>query len=302
LAVEHDLPGAAMRAYNNMTAVLDHEGGFEEMGDLTERGLALARKVGHQGWEAKFLSGRVPLLAWTGWWNEAIQADAEAAQVPDASALAAMAMERANLAMVHAARGDFVLAEQYLFRDTLESSDDVQAEQTLGLAEAWIHFFAGRYEEALASARRSIATRDRTGLVGGVEASYALAGHAALELGEVNRASEILAEMEAVPPGSRSPHFRAEIARLSAKLATARGEPAKARARFEEAVALFRSIGWRFHLAMTLAEQGQWLEDEGKAEEARPLLAEARSIFEELRAKWWLERLDRPVSERSVAR
>jgi len=302
LALEHDAAGAAMRAYNNIAALLDHEGGYEEMEEVTERGLALARKVGHQGWEAKFLSARVPLLAWLGRWDEAIQADAEATEVPDASALAAMAMERSILSMVHAARGDFDVAEQYLFRDTLESSDDVQAEGTLGIAGAWIHFFAGRYEEAVASAKRSIATRDRTGLVGAVEASYALAGHAALELGDVKRASEFLAEMEAVPSGSRSPHFKAEIARLRAKLAASAGDTAKARAGFEESVTLFRNIRLRFHLAMALAEYGQWLEDDGRAEEAQPVLAEARSIFEDLRARWWLDRLDRPVAERSAVR
>ena len=302
LALEHDAAGAAMRAYNNMAAMLDNEGGYEEMQEVTERGLALARKVGHQGWEAKFLSARVPLLAWLGRWDEAIQADAEAAQVPDASALAAMAMERSILSMVHAARGDFELAEQYMFRDVLESSDDVQAEGTLGIASGWVHFYAGRYDEAIASAKRSIATREQTGLVGAVEASYALAGHAALEVGDVRRASEFLAEMEAVPSGSRSPHFKAEIARLGAKLAASGGETAKARAGFEEALAIFRSIGLRFHLAMALAQYGQWLEDEGREEEARTVLAEARSIFQDLRAKWWLDRLDHPAAARSAVR
>ena len=58
----------------------------------------------------------------------------------------------------------------------------------------------------------------------------------------------------------------------------------------------------RFHLAVALAEYGQRLEGEGKAEEAGPVLSEAREIFEELKATWWLDRLDRPDLERSAAR
>ena len=144
LALEHDAPGAAMRAYNNMASQLDAESAYQEIDEVNQRGLALARKVGHQGWEAKFLSGRVPLLVLLGRWDEALLADAEAAEVPDASKLAAMAMERTLLGLVHAVRGDFELAERYQFRETLEASDDVQAVGTLGTAQAMLGFYAGR--------------------------------------------------------------------------------------------------------------------------------------------------------------
>jgi class 3 adenylate cyclase/tetratricopeptide (TPR) repeat protein len=302
LALEYDAAGAAMRAYNNLSSTLDNQSGYSEMEDLNERGLALARKVGHQGWEAKFLSGRVPLLVVLGRWEEALQADAEAALVPDASSLAAMAMERNILCLVHAVRGDFDLAEQYLFRDVLEASDDVQAVGTLGLAEAWFHFYGGRYEEAIAAAGRSIATREQTGQVGPIEASYALSADAALAMGDVKRAQEFLEEMEAVPRGERSPYFQAEIAGLRAKLAAIRGEAAAAQLGFEEAVAGFRPLGMRFHVGVALAEYGQWLEREGRAQEAEPALSEAREIFEDLKATWWLDRLHQPATARSAAR
>ena len=302
LALEYDAPGAAMRAYNNLSSTLDNQSAYPEIEELSERGLALARKVGHQGWEAKFLSARVPLLVLLGRWDEALHADAEAAEVPDASKLAAMAMERNMLCLVYAVRGDFELAEEYLFRETLEASDDVQAVGTLGLGEAWINFYAGRYEEAIASAGRSVATREQTGQVGPVEASYALSADAALELGDVERASEFLAQMEAIPQGERSPYFRAEIARLRARLAALRGDTTAAQTAFEEAVESLRPIGMRFHLAVALAAYGQWLEREGRLEEAEPVLAEARGIFGDLRATWWLDRLDQPASARSAAR
>jgi class 3 adenylate cyclase/tetratricopeptide (TPR) repeat protein len=302
LALEYEATGAAMRAYNNLSSTLDNQSAFPEMENLNEQGLALARKVGHQGWEAKFLSARVPLLVVLGRWDEAIRADEEAAQVPDASALAAMAMERNILCLVHAVRGSFDLAEQYLFRDVLEASDDVQAVGTLGLGEGWVRFYSGRYEESIAAAGRSIATREGTGQVGAVEVSYALSADAALEMGDVDRASEFLKEMGTIPRGQRSPFFRAEIARLKARLAALGGDSATAQARFEEAVAGLRPLGMRFHMAEALAQYGQWLEGEGRMEEAAPMLKEAREIFEDLHATWWLGRLDQAVPARSAAR
>jgi hypothetical protein len=41
-----------------------------------------------------------------------------------------------------------------------------------------------------------------------------------------------------------------------------------------------------------LFEHGEWLVETGRAEDAEPLLAEAREIFERVGAAPWLERLD----------
>jgi hypothetical protein len=60
---------------------------------------------------------------------------------------------------------------------------------------------------------------------------------------------------------------------------------------FKGAAGLFREIEFPFYMAVTLLEHGEWLERAGRAEEAGPLLDEARDVFEHLRAKPWLERL-----------
>jgi hypothetical protein len=41
-----------------------------------------------------------------------------------------------------------------------------------------------------------------------------------------------------------------------------------------------------------MAEHAEWLSEQGRAEEAEPLLAEARRIFTDLKAAPWVERLD----------
>jgi hypothetical protein len=48
-----------------------------------------------------------------------------------------------------------------------------------------------------------------------------------------------------------------------------------------------------FDLAVALLERAEWLSGEARADEAGPLLAEAREIFERLGAKPWLARLGR---------
>jgi tetratricopeptide (TPR) repeat protein len=300
LALDHDATWAALRAYNNLGSTLDAEGRYEEIEELVERGLALARKVGHKGWEAKFVSDRVPLLVLLGRWEEALLADAEAAAIQDTSNLAAMVMERTMMVQVYAARGEFDRAEQALGAEILEASDDVQARQTLSVARAMVELYRGKYEDATASARLAIATREHIGLSNPVEGAYAVCADAAIALGDVERAGALLAEMEDVPAGQRSPYFRAEIARVRGKVAGLRGLSETAGEGFEEAVSRFRAIGMRFHVAVALAEYGQWLESEGRLEEAQSALAEARATFEELKATWWLERLDRTPRKKTA--
>ena len=47
----------------------------------------------------------------------------------------------------------------------------------------------------------------------------------------------------------------------------------------------------RPRIAMTQAEDGEWLAGMGRADDARPLLAEARPALEALAAAPWLERV-----------
>jgi hypothetical protein len=56
----------------------------------------------------------------------------------------------------------------------------------------------------------------------------------------------------------------------------------------------------RFHLAVALFDFGRSLEAEGSTDEAGPILSEARGIFEDLRATWWLERMDQSQQRRAA--
>jgi hypothetical protein len=55
-----------------------------------------------------------------------------------------------------------------------------------------------------------------------------------------------------------------------------------------------------FWLAVTLLEHGEWLTAVGRADEAQSTLDEARTLFQKLKARPWLERLERLAVDSTV--
>jgi hypothetical protein len=120
-------------------------------------------------------------------------------------------------------------------------------------------------------------------------------------MGDLRAAEAMVAEMTDIPEGLRSPFLRAETARLRGRLVALAGDEDAAGRGFADAVDGLREIGTRFHLAVALLDQGQWLESLGRSADAEPVLAEGLSIFTDLRANWWIERLTRPTATSRAA-
>ena len=112
-----------------------------------------------------------------------------------------------------------------------------------------------------------------------VKLSVVAALEAAYELGASTRVRELLADIEALPPGARPRLLEAHRRRFLAKLT---GDAAE----FAGAEALFRELSTRFWLAVTLLEHADLTGDMERLEEAR-------RIFEDLRATPWLKRIAR---------
>jgi len=72
LALEHELPAAALRAFNNLGDVLNRRDRCDEAADQLEQGIAYARRVGDRQWEQNLLAELSWSLALTGRWAEAI--------------------------------------------------------------------------------------------------------------------------------------------------------------------------------------------------------------------------------------
>jgi tetratricopeptide (TPR) repeat protein len=155
----------------------------------------------------------------------------------------------------------------------------------------------GRFEEALAASEEALASLEVFG--GGVSADAKIALceglESALALGRLETAEELLARIDAIPPGKRPPSMRAHAARFRARLAAERGESDGVEQGFKTAGAVFREHRLTFPLAVTLLEHGEWLTAHGRADEAEPLIAESREIFERLEATPWVVRAERSV-------
>jgi hypothetical protein len=174
-----------------------------------------------------------------------------------------------------------------------ESSDDIQERSASALGRAVVFRARGKLEEVIRLWDEF--DKDRTSL--GTDAEFfreslVETAEAALALGDLSRVEQLLKVAAGIPPSGTPPSLPAHAARLGARLALARGESDGPEAGFKAGAGLFREIGVPFWLAVTLLEHGEWLMGQGREEQARPLLAEARQIFDGLAARPWLERVD----------
>jgi class 3 adenylate cyclase/tetratricopeptide (TPR) repeat protein len=289
IALEHDLTAAALRAYNNLGDLLDRRDRYEEAIDLHRRGLALARKAGDrfQGWR---LIGE---LSWclqrTGQWAEALDLGAE---VPEDQLVWALSFPNTAVEIA-AARGDPAEARRVIERiSELKDSADVQERSAFAAVNATALRAEGRFEEALAASEEAIEAATLLGAGVSVDTKIALgeALESALLLGRLDTVEELVGRIDEIQPGKRPPFLWAQAARFRARVGAARGELDGVEQGFKTAEAVFREHGLTFFLAITQLEHGEWLTGQGRADDAEPLLAEAREIFERLEATPWLER------------
>ena len=187
----------------------------------------------------------------------------------------------------------------------LEASADVQQRTGYRAAEAVVLAAEGKERQALAAAEEVLsATVGIRPADQAVKVALPQALEAALALGERERAEQLLAPIEMLPPGRLAPSLRAHATRFRARLAADDGDTPKAERGFAAAASTFREFGMPFWLAVSLTEHGECLVSEDRASEAEPMLTEARETFERLGAKPWLARLEsseaRPREELSV--
>ena len=131
--------------------------------------------------------------------------------------------------------------------------------------------------------------------------AFVTAVEAAIALPDLAKAEELVAVVEALPPGSSSQFLQAQSTRFRARLAAQRGDGTDVERRFKGASGLFRELALPFYLAVTQLEHGEWLATQGRPDEAEPLLTEARELFERLEARPWLERTARATGVQQQA-
>jgi class 3 adenylate cyclase/tetratricopeptide (TPR) repeat protein len=288
LALEHDLPTPALRAYNNLGDSFIRRDRYEDALPFHASGVALARKVGNRLWEWQLLMETSYALMSGGRWDEA---GAALAEIPE-SELRDLPLPAQTQVEIEAARGNVAEARRiFSFVGHFADSVDVQQRGLYDSAQAIVLRAEGDHEGALAAAERVLGSMPVLGAshqalkIGFVEAL-----DATLALGQLDRADELVSQIDALRPGDLPPFLRAQASRFRARLAAARGNTDAVEPGFKGAAGIFREFGIPFWLAVTQLEHAEWLSEQGRGDEAEPLVAEARETFERLEAAPWLER------------
>jgi class 3 adenylate cyclase/tetratricopeptide (TPR) repeat protein len=291
VALENDLPTAALRAYLNLSDFLCRRDRYDEALEQTRRGLALARKVGNRVWEWTLTTELAYALFVTGRWQEAASLAAEIPEHEGASNTTGGLL--GSLPEIHVAQGNPGEARKLLARFTaFQASPDVQEHAIHAAARAAVLHAEARHADAVAAGEAAFQARGELGADNqAVKAGFVWAVQAALALGNLGKVEELLTAVETLPPGRRPPLLQAQAARVGARLVAARGERDGVETGFNAAAGMLRELGVSFWLAVTLLEHGEWLPRDADAEPAEPRLVEAGEIFERLAARPWLERL-----------
>ncbi len=290
IALEHERWDQALTLYLNLSDRSYHRDRYEDALGYLAEALAVARRRGSRPSEWSVLAETTYPLYMTGRWAEALVTFAE---IPEDRLRSGETLSLVTSVLeIRLHRGELDEARRILslFAE-LESSTDVQDRSCYLAAAAAIRRAEGRLEETVVLGVEATELSQVAFGVGNQAVKQGLveALEAALALGERARAEELLATVDAVPPGLRPPYLVAHAHRFRARLA---GLDEAAGAGYAAAAAGFRKIGIPFWLAVTLLEHGEWLAGGSREGDAGPLLAEAREIFDRLEAVPWLERVD----------
>jgi len=299
VALEHDLHEAALRAYWNLMVLAESRDRWADVGRFIDSGLDLSRRAGIRHYESEFLAASVGPLLELGRWDDAAARAQEIEQEPVEGESVWDLNIHANMAQICAWRGDLVDARRYLARlAPMKGSDALELRLGYAAVSALVLHAEGDDTGALHVAEPALEqgaplggamnANVRVALVQALEAAFALADGEAME--------RFLGVLEQVQPGRSTPSLRAHGARGVARLAILRGEATGVDAGFEAAAEIFREVPSPYWLGVTLAEHGEWLVTQGRPDEAAPLLAEAREVFDRLGARPWLERLERTAA------
>jgi tetratricopeptide (TPR) repeat protein len=295
VALEHDKPSAALRAYNNLADFLMQDDRYADSQRTVEDGLLLARRVGNRYWEEIFLGVAYPRFA-LGEWSAALSAVEEMGgwgahtQARTAYTQGAVAFATA----IHVHRGQVDVADRIIsaFAE-LADSPDSQERAELALAVAFRALAAGAAAEAADAAET--ARRAATDLGSNdfrVKEAWVLTVEAAMERGDLQGAAGLVEEVGAAH-GAQRRHFQlAQLMRLRAAIAVASGIDDGVEDGLKGAIGLFREMAYSFWTARTLLEQAAWLASRGRRDEAAGALAEGRAVFEALGATPWVARAD----------
>jgi class 3 adenylate cyclase/tetratricopeptide (TPR) repeat protein len=285
-----ELHDAWWRAANNFSVLLHDADDFAQAHALGEEIEERARQRGDRERLATSRLGAIGVLVPLGRWREAIARADEASQT-QASPFARSYV--IYLVAVFCEQGDLEGAQMLLRREEWQrNSEHRDMAASFAVMEARLLRALNKPAEALAAAERGLSHRSHVGITATyVKGCLVEALEAALDLDDQTAVDELLALLDGLQPGERTPSLEAQRARFHARVDARRASHEHVDSGYRTAEALFRDHELVFHLAVTQLEHAEWLTGQGLSDDAQPLLAQARETFERLEARPWLERL-----------
>jgi class 3 adenylate cyclase/tetratricopeptide (TPR) repeat protein len=288
LALEHDIPAAAIRASNNLAVAYESSDMYAEALMIADRAATIARRIGDRNWEAMLFAGPISTLVLLGRWGEALAREAEMSAAPGTVSVEHLLI---HLVEIDCWRGNVEQARARLERSSgLKTHESVDYVASYRFHEALLLRAEGSARAGQEVLDLALEARSELGTSAlPVKLAFVEALECAFELGDTGKLEQLLQIVEGFRPGERQPLLDAHAARFRAKLA---GDTATAEKGFRRAADIFRERELVFWLAVTELEQAEWLTGRERSDEAQPLLLPARETFERLEAKPWLERVD----------
>jgi class 3 adenylate cyclase/predicted ATPase len=249
-----------------------------------------SRRAGDRYKLAVAVENLAQALLMTGDWDTA---EAELAQAADADGLAGIEPLACYRAWLAALRGDTAAAEAALAGlADLRASEGPQDQALIAVPEA---FTAAARRQPAAALRHARTALDHAAAIGisheYLRWAWPLAARAAHDLADTATTRDLLALLDACPPGRLAPMQRAERDLARARLAAAGSSPDAGPA-FAAAVAGLRQYSTPYHLAHGLLDHAAHLAARGDDEAAAAAIGEAVSIAQRLRCQPLLDRVD----------
>jgi len=294
LALEHDFSQHASTAYFIISDSEFRDDRYASALGYLQGALELSRKIGSRPYEWGVLAEMTYPLTMLGRWDEALATIEDPTEEQTRSGGVLLSLLQGPVE-VHLQRGELDEARRVfsLFRH-LENSEDVQDRGSYVAARAALSAAEGRFPEALADAETAIEAAGTLGYASqSAKQAVVVALESALALTDTGKATELIAFLEEAPAERRAPFFGAQAQRFRARMDGDEG-------RFRIAENILREHELPFWLAVVQLEHAELLVGSARAEEAEPLVAEARETFERLGAAPWLERLAQVSGEREA--
>jgi len=240
-----------------------------------EAALATGRQLGNRAVEGISIGNLMMARLLAGDWDEVerIGSEALAGLDPDRSGAEDIHF---HLGLLAARRGRLEEASSRLARVAAwGSGDDVEARQLYVGLDGLIAFGQGDYRRALEllteAVRRGIQAQGPSSE--GARLAWFEAVVAALALGRREEAQGMAELLEDRPTGMVPPLLRAELEHARGLLGMYTGESPERH--FRAAMEGLEKLGYPYWLARAQTDLGAWLNDQGRASEARPLLEQA---------------------------